>query len=81
MQNLPEKHQTLLFSATMPVEIEALAQVRSFCDWTSSVKIYELFVNITILFLWEDSNCRTSKTPRGLVCLFPIDITFLRCFR
>lgn len=26
MQNLPEKHQTLLFSATMPVEIEALAQ-------------------------------------------------------
>lgn len=26
MQNLPEKHQTLLFSATMPVEIETLAQ-------------------------------------------------------
>lgn len=26
MQNLPEKHQTLLFSATMPEEIEALAQ-------------------------------------------------------
>uniref|UniRef100_A0A2N9J4M0 RNA helicase n=1 Tax=Fagus sylvatica TaxID=28930 RepID=A0A2N9J4M0_FAGSY len=26
MRNLPEKHQTLLFSATMPVEIEALAQ-------------------------------------------------------
>ncbi|KAI3526371.1 hypothetical protein L1887_05623 [Cichorium endivia] len=26
MHNLPEKHQTLLFSATMPVEIEALAQ-------------------------------------------------------
>ncbi|CAI9105811.1 OLC1v1004826C2 [Oldenlandia corymbosa var. corymbosa] len=26
MQNLPEKHQTLLFSATMPVEIEILAQ-------------------------------------------------------
>ncbi|KAK6163867.1 hypothetical protein DH2020_000731 [Rehmannia glutinosa] len=26
MQNLPEKHQTLLFSATMPVEIEELAQ-------------------------------------------------------
>ncbi|CAN6469447.1 unnamed protein product [Victoria cruziana] len=26
MQNLPKKHQTLLFSATMPVEIEALAQ-------------------------------------------------------
>ena len=29
MHNLPEKHQTLLFSATMPVEIETLAQVRS----------------------------------------------------
>ncbi|KAL2488467.1 ATP-dependent RNA helicase DBP2 [Forsythia ovata] len=27
MQNLPEKHQTLLFSATMPVEIEELAQL------------------------------------------------------
>lgn len=27
MRNLPEKHQTLLFSATMPVEIEGLAQV------------------------------------------------------
>lgn len=27
MQNLPKKHQTLLFSATMPVEIEELAQV------------------------------------------------------
>ncbi|KAM0933609.1 putative RNA helicase [Dioscorea sansibarensis] len=26
MQNLPKKHQTLLFSATMPVEIETLAQ-------------------------------------------------------
>ncbi|XP_027091432.1 DEAD-box ATP-dependent RNA helicase 20 isoform X1 [Coffea arabica] len=26
MQNLPQKHQTLLFSATMPVEIEMLAQ-------------------------------------------------------
>ncbi|CAK7323483.1 unnamed protein product [Dovyalis caffra] len=26
MRNLPEKHQTLLFSATMPVEIETLAQ-------------------------------------------------------
>ncbi|XP_031260106.1 DEAD-box ATP-dependent RNA helicase 20-like isoform X2 [Pistacia vera] len=26
MHNLPEKHQTLLFSATMPVEIEALTQ-------------------------------------------------------
>ncbi|KAJ7959946.1 DEAD-box ATP-dependent RNA helicase [Quillaja saponaria] len=26
MRNLPEKHQTLLFSATMPVEIESLAQ-------------------------------------------------------
>ncbi|XP_077239319.1 DEAD-box ATP-dependent RNA helicase 20-like [Tasmannia lanceolata] len=26
MHNLPKKHQTLLFSATMPVEIEALAQ-------------------------------------------------------
>ncbi|EFJ32009.1 hypothetical protein SELMODRAFT_75384 [Selaginella moellendorffii] len=26
MQNLPKKHQTLLFSATMPEEIEALAQ-------------------------------------------------------
>ncbi|XP_075079023.1 DEAD-box ATP-dependent RNA helicase 20 isoform X2 [Nicotiana tabacum] len=26
MRNLPEKHQTLLFSATMPTEIEALAQ-------------------------------------------------------
>ncbi|KAL8531300.1 hypothetical protein ACS0TY_008062 [Phlomoides rotata] len=26
MQNLPAKHQTLLFSATMPVEIEELAQ-------------------------------------------------------
>ncbi|GMP48880.1 hypothetical protein CsSME_00016075 [Camellia sinensis var. sinensis] len=26
MWNLPEKHQTLLFSATMPTEIEALAQ-------------------------------------------------------
>ncbi|KAK9998959.1 hypothetical protein SO802_018562 [Lithocarpus litseifolius] len=26
MRSLPEKHQTLLFSATMPVEIEALAQ-------------------------------------------------------
>ncbi|KAH6814191.1 hypothetical protein C2S51_023209 [Perilla frutescens var. frutescens] len=26
MQNLPKKHQTLLFSATMPVEIEELAQ-------------------------------------------------------
>lgn len=26
MQNLPIEHQTLLFSATMPVEIEALAQ-------------------------------------------------------
>jgi len=26
MHNLPEKHQTLLFSATMPVEIESLAQ-------------------------------------------------------
>ncbi|KAK4408767.1 ATP-dependent RNA helicase DBP2 [Sesamum angolense] len=26
MQNLPQKHQTLLFSATMPVEIEELAQ-------------------------------------------------------
>ncbi|KAI9198161.1 hypothetical protein LWI28_011166 [Acer negundo] len=26
MRNLPEKHQTLLFSATMPVEIEELAQ-------------------------------------------------------
>lgn len=26
MQNLPDKHQTLLFSATMPLEIEALAQ-------------------------------------------------------
>ncbi|EPS64666.1 hypothetical protein M569_10114, partial [Genlisea aurea] len=26
MQNLPERHQTLLFSATMPVEIEHLAQ-------------------------------------------------------
>ncbi|XP_078436707.1 DEAD-box ATP-dependent RNA helicase 20-like [Wolffia australiana] len=26
MRNLPEKHQTLLFSATMPVEIEALSQ-------------------------------------------------------
>lgn len=26
MRNLPEKHQTLLFSATMPAEIEALAQ-------------------------------------------------------
>ncbi|KAI3930239.1 hypothetical protein MKW92_048943 [Papaver armeniacum] len=26
MRNLPVKHQTLLFSATMPVEIEALAQ-------------------------------------------------------
>ncbi|KAL8106511.1 ATP-dependent RNA helicase DBP2-like [Apium graveolens] len=26
MQNLPNKHQTLLFSATMPLEIEALAQ-------------------------------------------------------
>ncbi|KAK7290337.1 hypothetical protein RIF29_04672 [Crotalaria pallida] len=26
MRNLPEKHQTLLFSATMPVEIEALAK-------------------------------------------------------
>ncbi|RZC45081.1 hypothetical protein C5167_038017, partial [Papaver somniferum] len=25
MQNLPIEHQTLLFSATMPVEIEALA--------------------------------------------------------
>ncbi|KAJ0076364.1 hypothetical protein Patl1_35026 [Pistacia atlantica] len=29
MHNLPEKHQTLLFSATMPVEIEALTQVKS----------------------------------------------------
>lgn len=29
MRNLPEKHQTLLFSATMPLEIETLAQVRS----------------------------------------------------
>jgi len=28
MRSLPEKHQTLLFSATMPVEIEALAKVR-----------------------------------------------------
>ncbi|KAL6312893.1 hypothetical protein AAG906_032152 [Vitis piasezkii] len=26
MQNLPQKHQTLLFSATMPMEIETLAQ-------------------------------------------------------
>nr|URM60690.1 E2F DP family protein [Gymnema sylvestre] len=26
MQNLPKKHQTLLFSATMPMEIETLAQ-------------------------------------------------------
>ncbi|KAF5193776.1 Atp-dependent rna helicase, partial [Thalictrum thalictroides] len=26
MRNLPKKHQTLLFSATMPLEIEALAQ-------------------------------------------------------
>ncbi|KAK1283927.1 DEAD-box ATP-dependent RNA helicase 52 [Acorus calamus] len=26
MKNLPKKHQTLMFSATMPVEIEALAQ-------------------------------------------------------
>ncbi|KAL1558763.1 RNA helicase [Salvia divinorum] len=26
MQNIPKKHQTLLFSATMPVEIEELAQ-------------------------------------------------------
>lgn len=34
MQNLPEKHQTLLFSATMPVEIEALAQVKSFGNWS-----------------------------------------------
>ncbi|KAJ0964712.1 hypothetical protein J5N97_025850 [Dioscorea zingiberensis] len=30
MQSLPKKHQTLLFSATMPVEIETLAQAR--CD-------------------------------------------------
>jgi superfamily II DNA/RNA helicase len=29
MHNLPEKHQTLLFSATMPVEIETLTQVRA----------------------------------------------------
>lgn len=28
MRNLSEKHQTLLFSATMPEEIEELAQVR-----------------------------------------------------
>ncbi|KAF6140709.1 hypothetical protein GIB67_035136, partial [Kingdonia uniflora] len=27
MRNLPTKHQTLLFSATMPVEIETLAQI------------------------------------------------------
>lgn len=30
MRNLSEKHQTLLFSATMPEEIEGLAQVRFF---------------------------------------------------
>lgn len=32
MRNLPGKHQTLLFSATMPLEIEALAQV-----WSPSI--------------------------------------------
>lgn len=28
MRNLPEKHQTLLFSATMPIEIETLSQMK-----------------------------------------------------
>lgn len=49
MRSLPEKHQTLLFSATMPVEIEALAQVRSPADLLllsqASYKLYK-YVNV-----------------------------------
>lgn len=44
MRNLPEKHQTLLFSATMPVEIEALAQVKCpviFCVFL--IALYKLY--------------------------------------
>lgn len=43
MRNLSEKHQTLLFSATMPEEIEGLAQVRFF----ASFLVLRAFVNHT----------------------------------
>lgn len=47
MHNLPEKHQTLLFSATMPVEIEALAQVYLISDsFAVFISIYILLIKI-----------------------------------
>lgn len=41
MRSLPKKHQTLLFSATMPEEIEALAQVSDLAE-----------IYIELQFLW-----------------------------
>ncbi len=50
MRNLPEKHQTLLFSATMPVEIEALAQVRSPANLKLlSQVLYKLYKYMNVL--------------------------------
>lgn len=50
MQNLPKKHQTLLFSATMPVEIEELAQVR-FCGADKIHIASIMFLEICLTFL------------------------------
>ena len=50
MRNLPEMHQTLLFSATMPVEIEALAQVRSPANLKLlSQVLYKLYKYMNVL--------------------------------
>lgn len=45
MRNLPNKHQTLLFSATMPVEIEALAQVMMHFDIIYYCRYYLLVLD------------------------------------
>lgn len=56
MRNLSEKHQTLLFSATMPEEIEGLAQVQCFANFL----VLRAFVNHTTTIRYGKAITATS---------------------
>lgn len=88
MQNLPKKHQTLLFSATMPVEIEALAQ--EYLSNPVQVKVGQVSSPTTNVIQNLEKVAESDKTGRLLTLLveeasraelsglaFPLTIVFV----
>lgn len=54
MSSVPKRHQTLLFSATMPKEIEALAQV--YLNKPVTVKVRDDFVSGTQAYMHSNAH-------------------------